>query len=411
MNLLDEVIAALPAQGFRVSLYQRGYKVTPPDPAHAVVMIRKKAPSGSGAKYVLGKLQRVGFTWPPPRAVAASGSGECTPSVPGLLSRAFATPAERSAGAGAIPGPLSDAEAKRRILREASIVPPVNPRTPLATEDELSTTIETITPERAAALLEKNHDGQRALSTTRVLAFAEDMRCGRWRLTHQGICLDVDGNLVDGQHRMWAIVEAGVPVRMVVTRSRVAQITDPIDRHGVRNVAFLVSMRPRTVAAYNGLRMLEAGRTDGRVFTPGAAEEMRAHHEAAVKAVLASGPVAMLSSNVVAALAWAWPCDGPRVETFAHEVATGLMLEERSPAYVLRRWLERNRRADRWAMLMAACNAIRYALIGKGIKSIYVGDSGYRALTTRRRVLHVPHTPETSAVETMTMTQGVEDGG
>jgi hypothetical protein len=38
---------------------------------------------------------------------------------------------------------------------------------------------------------------------------ADDMEAGRWLETHQGIGLDHEGNLVDGQHRLSAIVLSG----------------------------------------------------------------------------------------------------------------------------------------------------------------------------------------------------------
>ena len=40
---------------------------------------------------------------------------------------------------------------------------------------------------------------------------------GEWITTHQGIALDEVGNLLDGQHRLGAIVAAGVPVKIMVT--------------------------------------------------------------------------------------------------------------------------------------------------------------------------------------------------
>jgi hypothetical protein len=49
-----------------------------------------------------------------------------------------------------------------------------------------------------------------------VNRFIRDMRAGRWRLTHQGIAFDADGMLIDGQHRLWAVMLAGVTISMRV---------------------------------------------------------------------------------------------------------------------------------------------------------------------------------------------------
>ena len=76
---------------------------------------------------------------------------------------------------------------------------------------------ETITPELATQYLALNR-GNRKLSARAVKMLAHEIREGRWQLTHQGIAFDEAGVLVDGQHRLQAVVEAGVPVEMMVAR-------------------------------------------------------------------------------------------------------------------------------------------------------------------------------------------------
>lgn len=46
---------------------------------------------------------------------------------------------------------------------------------------------------------------------------ARDIKEGHWDSTHQGIAIASDGTLIDGQHRLLAIVEAGKSVKMNVT--------------------------------------------------------------------------------------------------------------------------------------------------------------------------------------------------
>jgi hypothetical protein len=81
----------------------------------------------------------------------------------------------------------------------------------------METYYEEITPDRAAEYLIRNAAG-RNLSQTSVNNYARDMANGRWRLTHQGIAFDKDGGLRDGQHRLAAIVRAGVPIKMLVVK-------------------------------------------------------------------------------------------------------------------------------------------------------------------------------------------------
>jgi hypothetical protein len=73
-----------------------------------------------------------------------------------------------------------------------------------------------INPEMAANWLEINKHN-RKLRASVVQRYAEDMKSGSWQRTHQGIAFDEDGNLVDGQHRLAAIVESGVTVNIMVT--------------------------------------------------------------------------------------------------------------------------------------------------------------------------------------------------
>lgn len=51
-----------------------------------------------------------------------------------------------------------------------------------------------------------------------VAALVRDMRAGRYHLTGQGITFDRSGVLIDGQHRLNAIIEADVTVPLVVLR-------------------------------------------------------------------------------------------------------------------------------------------------------------------------------------------------
>lgn len=81
----------------------------------------------------------------------------------------------------------------------------------------MKTKTEIITPEWAIEKLENHNPHNRKLSEQTVQAYAGDMRNGRWVLNHQGIAFDTEGNLADGQHRLWAVVFSGKSVEMQVT--------------------------------------------------------------------------------------------------------------------------------------------------------------------------------------------------
>jgi hypothetical protein len=72
-----------------------------------------------------------------------------------------------------------------------------------------------VTPAFASSLLAKN-DNNRNISSPRVELYARQMLNGNWALTHQGIAISKSGKLIDGQHRLAAVVKANVPVEMMV---------------------------------------------------------------------------------------------------------------------------------------------------------------------------------------------------
>ena len=74
-----------------------------------------------------------------------------------------------------------------------------------------------ITPEMAKAFLERNMKNNRRVNHDTVKRYARIMKGGGWNLTHQGIAFDENGELIDGQHRLQAIIIANVPVTMMVT--------------------------------------------------------------------------------------------------------------------------------------------------------------------------------------------------
>ncbi len=72
-----------------------------------------------------------------------------------------------------------------------------------------------ITPEIAREWLE-NTRINRSRRGDRVTAYARDMRNGQWRPVGDPIRRDRLGNLIDGQHRLAAIVDSGCTIPMIV---------------------------------------------------------------------------------------------------------------------------------------------------------------------------------------------------
>src|SRR5262249_11991989 len=96
-------------------------------------------------------------------------------------------------------------------------------------------------PEKAAQYLQRN-TGNRPLSARTVREFAQAMRRGEWRITHQGIAFDTSGALVDGQHRLAAIIEADVPVQITVFTEVPEGAFDVLDTGKRRNGADVLAI-------------------------------------------------------------------------------------------------------------------------------------------------------------------------
>lgn len=81
----------------------------------------------------------------------------------------------------------------------------------------MRTNVELITPEMAKEYLTRNKQN-RKLNDGIVSFYAKQMRENMWALTGQGISFDSSNMLIDGQHRLAAIVLSKKPVNMLVIR-------------------------------------------------------------------------------------------------------------------------------------------------------------------------------------------------
>lgn len=104
----------------------------------------------------------------------------------------------------------------------------------------MKTNIELITPFIAEKML-RNNKANRKLDRNTVKKYANDMEKGLWELSHQGIAFNKDGVLIDGQHRLNAIIMANKDVYIQVTRD-VPDGSYHIDRPRTRSLFDNLSM-------------------------------------------------------------------------------------------------------------------------------------------------------------------------
>jgi hypothetical protein len=114
------------------------------------------------------------------------------------------------------------------------------------------------TPALAEAILNNNRLN-RPLREGRVEKYARDMAAGRWRMNAETIKLTREGDLLDGQHRMFAVIEAVnlmpkgkslPPIPMMVVEGLDAEVMPTIDTGAARTFADVLTIpeRPSGVA-------------------------------------------------------------------------------------------------------------------------------------------------------------------
>jgi hypothetical protein len=129
----------------------------------------------------------------------------------------------------------------------------------------MRTDYETVTPQQAADWLRIHNRGNRVVYPSRVAALAKEMVQGTFKLTHQGIAFDKTARLIDGQHRLLAIVKANVPVTLAVTRGAGTDIYLAIDQGRAKSTADIfgldkkVAQVVRLAAHYMGDSVTQSG--------------------------------------------------------------------------------------------------------------------------------------------------------
>ena len=99
-----------------------------------------------------------------------------------------------------------------------------------------------VTPELAARWLEHN-TRNRKLRQSVVNRYAADMKAGRWMVTGDAIAFDRNGAIINGQHRLWAVLEANITVQMLVVFDLEPDTVAVLDDHLKRNLVDVEGIR------------------------------------------------------------------------------------------------------------------------------------------------------------------------
>lgn len=89
--------------------------------------------------------------------------------------------------------------------------------------------IETVTPERAEKMLLEANVRNRDIRESRVVHLAENIKREEWTLSTDCLGFDLDGVLLNGQHRLAACVASGMPIEVGIFRNLPRKSQDIMD--------------------------------------------------------------------------------------------------------------------------------------------------------------------------------------
>jgi hypothetical protein len=218
--------------------------------------------------------------------------------------------------------------------------------------------VEKITPSQARQYLDSNREN-RTIRKARVESYAEQMKRGQWQITGDPVRFDPQGRLLDGQHRLLALIASGLKhLEMVVIRDVPTESFKVLDSGLGRSYGDALGSdvhgAVQVAAACRLLYCVELGgdprnNRDMAVITrTDAADYFRIHEPVMVTAVkradavyrhFAGGNKTALCGLIVLG----WQADDALMNEFLESLVTGANLGLGDPRLALRNWLSNDR--------------------------------------------------------------------
>ncbi len=106
----------------------------------------------------------------------------------------------------------------------------------------LDITVELIDPDMAEKLLQNHNSHNRCINKTALRKYVQDVKEGRWEFTHQAIAFDINGTLLDGQHRLQTVVSSKTPMFFLIVRNLPKKVGLVTDIHSKRRIGDAVAL-------------------------------------------------------------------------------------------------------------------------------------------------------------------------
>jgi hypothetical protein len=241
----------------------------------------------------------------------------------------------------------------------------------------------TVTPDLAQDWLTTHNTSNRPLNKLAVERYASDMAAGRWALNGTTIVFDVSGTLVDGQHRLAAVVSAQVTIDALVVRGvpqgsfatidvgKLRTVSDslkaahvlPVDTKGLGAMVSMLGQAVRMILSYQDHKTLVSKAKIGNVEILDYQREHADELKKATDEVLLTMPKGLQLATFAALYHLTTdPTHGNDMFVrFLEDVAKPDNLRATNPAKELRHYLDNLRRGSRkddWPFkICAAWNA------------------------------------------------------
>jgi hypothetical protein len=276
---------------------------------------------------------------------------------------------------------LETARGRRTTRRILAPVAPDHEKAKLLVEgvDSMRVQIVDMTPGLAQALLEHNRKNRR-VSSARVEVYARDMAAGRWQFNNQGVALGLEGELYDGQHRLLAVLQAGVTVPMLVVSGLDASARTTIDQGRTRSMGDLMRIvdgRQNGSTIVSWFRTIESLTAKRRIpLSHGMVQEQLAKYDASVQWFLANAPRRreLTRASVVGALLYAHRVAPEEVERFTKRYLNGIDLGQGSPVLALRNYMTQRLHDDPRALSLKTLRCVLAELRSERIERIFASE-------------------------------------
>lgn len=170
----------------------------------------------------------------------------------------------------------------------------------------LTMKVELVSPKRASEYLQHNTDNRR-LRGWWVNSIAGAIKRGEWILTHQGVAFDTTGKLIDGQHKLYAIIAANKPIMLAVYRGISSDAFKVLDIGVKRSYAEITGLSKKTAEVCRNITSIMSNNSVQSaeqiliVANSGIAElhDVMIHQASTTLAVVASTPVRTMATVMV----------------------------------------------------------------------------------------------------------------